>query len=76
MIWTIDKLVAFKDFFNLTDKQIGDGINETAHMVWKMRNDVISLEKYSSRLTMYMEAVKEGKMREYEKMAEVVKSFI
>lgn len=75
MNWTSEKLNDFKNHFGLTDKEIATAIHERTVMVWKMRNGVIPLERYMSRLTGYLLAVKAAKEAEYQSMIEYFKSF-
>jgi hypothetical protein len=68
MMWTAESLNAFKNYYGLTDKQIGAAVMERPAMVWKMRNGVIALDKYNSRLTGYLKAVKASKTAEHEQL--------
>ncbi|HLI94242.1 MAG TPA: hypothetical protein VKU83_11550 [Puia sp.] len=75
MAWTAQKLNNLKNHFALTDKQIGTAIQERTFMVWKMRNGVIDLAKYESRLSGYLKALKAAKRAEMDAMADFFLSF-
>lgn len=75
MIWTIEKLIAFKEHFTLTDAQIAKGLGVSNHTVWRIRNGESPIEQVNHRMTGYMEAVREGKIREMETMINYFKAF-
>lgn len=75
MCWTAEKLNNLKNHFGLTDKQIGAAIQERVMMVWKMRNGVVPLDKYESRLSGYLKALKAAKRAEMEAMVDFFLSF-
>ena len=75
MIWTVQKLNEFKNHFILTDSEIGRGLGLSPQTIRKMRYGDKQIEGISHRLTGYMEAVREGRIREAEKMIEYFKAF-
>lgn len=77
MIWTVEKLAQFKEHFALTNADVARGVGLSPSTIWKMANGVgeCPVGSISNRMTGYMEAVKEGKIREMEKMIEFFKAF-
>jgi hypothetical protein len=75
MNWTPDRLNRFKDHFGVLDKEIARAINERPATVWKLRHGELSLDRFHTRLTGYLNAQKAAKAAEMQAMTEFYLSF-
>ena len=75
MEWDADKLNAFMKHFGVTANQIAKATGIPPKTTYNLKYGAYEFEKYHSRLTAYMEAIKKGKRTELESMIAYYENF-